>query len=647
MKLPCRLGALAAALLLGACSREVDLTLFKDVTAASGLPQNSGMTHGAAWGDVDGDGRPDLYVTNHLNPARLYRNEGNGRFVDVTAQWLPLPSDVGGDKHAAMWADFDNSGRQSLVQLTGATMGVGAEPKRLMHNRGDHLVDEAPALGVDNPEGRDRSPLWLDIDRDGRLDLFEGAEARFDAKTPPFLFHQQPHGFAADTADLPLASRSAPFCRLAGGGTQPRLLCRLEGPGTALQMFDLSHLPAATLDALPQTGFEDAAVADFDNSGQFAIFMARRNPPGAVAIGRPSPSELVADLQLDGKNVGQPLGLRFRAGGPLRVTVHPTTPRDGLAPGDIHIGSAGTSPAGFSFEVTPDAGAATPGAPGERAGLWIGATASGQWELHLSASRTALASGKPGTRNVQVAIAAAQPIDKLEAIGEQRAEEAPSRLFVPREGKYVEESDKRGVNRQIVAGASVVAGDFDNDGHVDLFILGSGEIGLQHNLLLLNDGKGGFRVVKDAGGAPGGGAGVGDCVATADFDGNGRLGLLVVRGASMGRSLGLPSDRGGYRLYRNVAANGNHWLEIDLEGTRSNRDGIGAIVRVTANGVTQSRLQDGGQHNRCQNHARLHFGLAQAATIDKITVHWPSGTVQQLNGVAADRVLHIKEAATP
>ena len=640
----------AAAIVLGmtACSsREVDQVLFQDVTQRAGLGTYIGMTHGAAWGDVDGDGLPDLYVTNHLNVAQLFHNEGGGRFVDVTKHWLPEASDVGGDKHGAQWADFDNDGRQDLVQLTGAVMGVGAEPKRLMHNQGGRLVDEAAARGVDNPEGRTRSPLWLDLDADGRLDLFQGAEARLDDKTPPFLFRQRQRRFEADTASLPLASRSAPFCVLAGGGKQPRLLCRLEGKGTALQLLDLGGLPAATLDALPQTGFEDAAVADFDNSGQFGIFMARRNPPAAVAIGRPSPSELVADLQVDAHSVGQPLGLKFRAAGPLRVTVHPTTPPDALTPADIHLGSSGASPSDFSFDVAADAGAASPGAPGERAGLWIGAAAPGEWQLHFTASRDTLAPGKPRTRNVQVGITAAQPIDKLEAIGDLRTEEAPARIFVARDGKFVEESEKRGINQQLVAGASVVAGDFDNDGNVDLFVLGSGEIGLQHNLLLLNDGKGALRVVKDAGGAPGGGAGVGDCVATADFDGNGRLGLLVVRGGSMGRSLGLPSDRGGYRLYRNVVANGNHWLEIDLEGTRSNRDGIGAVVRVTANGVTQSRLQDGGQHNRCQNHARLHFGLAQAATIDKITVQWPSGTVQQLNGVAADRVLHIKEAATP
>jgi hypothetical protein len=69
----------------------------------------------------------------------------------------------------------------------------------------------------------------------------------------------------------------------------------------------------------------------------------------------------------------------------------------------------------------------------------------------------------------------------------------------------------------------------------------------------------------------------------------------------MGRSFGLHSEGGGYQLYHN-AGNANHWLEIDLEGTRSNRDGVGAVVYINAGGVTQVRMQDGGIHNRGQNH---------------------------------------------
>jgi hypothetical protein len=129
-----------------------------------------------------------------------------------------------------------------------------------------------------------------------------------------------------------------------------------------------------------------------------------------------------------------------------------------------------------------------------------------------------------------------------------------------------------------------------------------------------------------------------------DFDGDGFLDLLVTTGGSMGRSLGLPSEKGGYHLYRNIG-NGNHWLEIDLQGSASNREGIGARVEVTAGGVTQVRMQDGGVHERGQNHQRLHFGLAKYTQIDKIKIRWPSGVVQEMSGVGADQLMKIKEPA--
>ena len=123
---------------------------------------------------------------------------------------------------------------------------------------------------------------------------------------------------------------------------------------------------------------------------------------------------------------------------------------------------------------------------------------------------------------------------------------------------------------------------------------------------------------------------------------DGFLDLLTASGGSMGRSLGLPSDNGRYQIFRNVG-NGNHWIKIDLEGTTSNRDGIGARVVVTAGGVTQTRFQDGGVHERGQNHARLHFGLAKHGQIEKIMVQWPSGRIQVLDKIAPNQILRIKE----
>jgi hypothetical protein len=78
-------------------------------------------------------------------------------------------------------------------------------------------------------------------------------------------------------------------------------------------------------------------------------------------------------------------------------------------------------------------------------------------------------------------------------------------------------------------------------------------------------------------------------------------------------------------------------------GTKSNRGGIGARVELTAGGVTQVRIQDGGVHHRGQNHSRLHFGLAKNQRADRVTVRWPSGTTQELGDVSAGRVMQIRE----
>lgn len=635
---------IVGAALSSACAKqEVGLTLFQDVTSNSGLAEYEGMTHGAAWGDYDGDGRPDLYVTNHLKQAALLRNLGDGRFAEVTTEVLSA-NDLGGDKHGAAWADFNNDGRPDLAQLTGAKQGVGEEPKRLFVNEGGKLVERAVELGVDNPPGRTRMPLWLDIDGNGKLDLFHGAEARFDELTPPFLFAQQDGRFADATAKLKPASRSAPFCVLTEltGDRHPEVVCRLMGKGRPVQVFDTSASPARTLDLLPDTAFEDIVAGDFDNDGRIDLFLARKNPGGRVALARSGDNGLTAQIELRAINAAEPKAFRFNSRGSLRVTVAGQHAGE-LDVADVKLGQAGASPAALEFELPPDGARGLPQPPGgDRPAVLIGSTRPGQWQLEFHASPQVFG-GKAKPRHVNVRIHSTEAIDDVEALGDgARDEIAPQRLFMNRDGKLVEEGDKRGVNAVPIAAVNAVAGDFDNDMDLDIFILGSGDAGKTPNRLLLNDGKGKFQVVRAAGGASGLLAGVGDSATTADIDGDGFLDLLTASGGSMGRSLGLPSDDGRYQLFRNVG-NGNHWIMIDLEGTRSNRDGIGAIVRVTAGGVTQTRVQDGGVHERGQNHTRLHFGLAKHAQIDKITVQWPSGVVQELLKIEANQVLRVRE----
>jgi hypothetical protein len=629
------------ALLAGCAPKEVDVKIFEDITQPSGLATYEGMTHGAAWGDYDGDGRPDLYITNHLKPAMLFRNLGGGRFEDVTT--TVLGEQTGGDKHGAAWADFDNDGDLDLVQLTGAIQGMGEEPKKLFVSTAGKLTDQAVALGVNNLPGRTRMPLWVDFDQDGKLDLFQGAEARHDALMPPFLFARQGAGFADMTAWLPLRSRSAPFCVLTmlDDDRYPEIVCRLMGEAQPSQVFDIRSRPARTVDVLPKTAFEDAVSGDFDNDGRMDLFLARKNPGGRIALASGGEKVLTAQVELTPKQAGKPVVFRFRSAGKLRFTLAGQHGGD-LEAQDIHLGSGVAPGLDFELPAQSQAGMPKPQANAARPVVLIGNPEPGVWQVEFHVQADAFG-GKKKPRNLSVRIHGESAIEAIEPQGDAATDEtAPQRLFMNHAGKLEEEGDKRGVNNRPIAAVNAVAADFDNDMDLDIFILGTGDAGKAENLLLLNDGTGHFTPVRQAGGAAGLLLGVGDSVTTADINSDGFVDLLTASGASMGRTLGLPSDNGRYQLFRNVG-NGNHWLMIDLVGVKSNRDGIGTRVALEAGGITQTRLQDGGVHERGQNHARLHFGLGKHAKADKITLYWPSGKAQTVSDVSGNQVLRLKE----
>ena len=86
-----------------------------------------------------------------------------------------------------------------------------------------------------------------------------------------------------------------------------------------------------------------------------------------------------------------------------------------------------------------------------------------------------------------------------------------------------------------------------------------------------------------------------------------------------------------------------HWISLRLVGRRSNRDGIGAQVEVTAGGRTQRRERFAGSGYLSQDDPRVHFGLGTATVVEHITVAWPSGARQTLENVPADRILTIEE----
>ncbi len=185
--------------------------------------------------------------------------------------------------------------------------------------------------------------------------------------------------------------------------------------------------------------------------------------------------------------------------------------------------------------------------------------------------------------------------------------------------------------------------DFDNDGDLDLYIVNSDD-GLvpDDNKLWRNDGPDGgdpdgwlFADVTDSLLAYDG-----SFTATAawgDYDRDGDCDLYVANW-----NTGSPN-----RLLRNDAPDSNHWFELDLTGRKSNSDGIGAVVRVVAGGLSQIRHVAAGEGLMAQNSPSPEFGLGSTTTIDTLEIRWPSGREQILTEQAADRILAVAEPGPP
>ena len=185
---------------------------------------------------------------------------------------------------------------------------------------------------------------------------------------------------------------------------------------------------------------------------------------------------------------------------------------------------------------------------------------------------------------------------------------------------------------------SVASADFDNDMDIDLYLVCTWLNGCNiPNRLYENLGNNTFKVITSAGGAEGSSYGRGDTVAIADYDNDGFIDLFVTN-----KRDSYDEENSHNQLFRNVG-NDNHWIEIELEGVVSNRDGIGSVIKVSTNGVTQMRVQNGGIHRVAQDHQRIHFGLGKNTLINEISIQWPSGIVQKISNITVDQIINVIE----
>jgi hypothetical protein len=184
--------------------------------------------------------------------------------------------------------------------------------------------------------------------------------------------------------------------------------------------------------------------------------------------------------------------------------------------------------------------------------------------------------------------------------------------------------------------------DFDNDGDKDIFVANghlypeADRAGLntsyaQRNLLYENLGNGRFADVTDRAGPGLAIVAVSRGAAFADYDEDGDVDILV------------SNPNGAANLLRNEGGNRNHYLKVKTVGRRSNRDGIGTRIAVTAAGATQYGEVQSGTSYLSHNDLRVHFGLGTAATAQQVHLRWPSGAEQTLTDVAAGQTLVVHE----
>src|SRR5262249_8596970 len=99
------------------------------------------------------------------------------------------------------------------------------------------------------------------------------------------------------------------------------------------------------------------------------------------------------------------------------------------------------------------------------------------------------------------------------------------------------------------------------------------------------------------------------------------------------------------RVLHNETADANHWILLKLTGHKSNRDAIGAAVSITTASGAQYATVTTASSYLSSSDKRVHFGLGRASVVETIEIRWPSGIVQSLKDVAADRIGQVEETA--
>jgi hypothetical protein len=501
------------------------------------------MISGVAVFDYNNDGKPDIYFVNgaaipKLEKTdssyrnRLYRNNGDGTFTDVTAQAGVSGAGYGMGVAAG---DFDNDGNVDLF-LPGVNRNI------LYRNRGDNTFEDVTAKahleGIDSQLGKVWSIAagWFDYDNDGFLDLFVVNYVVWDPK--------KEHYCGVPEANVRTYCHPKYYQGLAN------TLYHNNGDGTFTDVSKTSGIAAYVGKGM------GVAFADYDHDGLMDVFVANDTMPNFL-------------FHNEGGGEFREVGLR--SGVALND--------DGRA-----VSAMGADFRDYNNDGWDD--------------LFVTALAGETFPLFRNRGK----------------------------------------------GLFEDTTHSSRVGRAVArwSGWSNGIVDLNNDGFKDLFVARgdvqdnaeatSSRKTLEPNSVLANQGDGTFADVSVQAGESFQQAGQHRGAAFGDFDGDGRVDVVVTR------------LNGRAELFRNTSPARNHWLGLKLVGRRSNRDGIGARVHiVSSSGAEQWNHVTTSVGFACSSDRILHFGLGKDAFLKRVEIVWPSGTRQELENPTPDGLLTVVE----
>ncbi len=537
---------------------------------------------GLAVGDYDNDGHEDIYFLNQLGPNALYRNVGDGSFVDVTAKAGVALADrisVG-----ATFADYDNDGWADLFVTT--TRGGNV----LWHNRGDGSFEDVTAAAGLSRVGHFQTPVFFDYDNDGDLDLYltntgQWTTDVFDSAT----------GAYEGKPDLgTLMTTPKEF----------NILYRNNGDGTFTDVTDRAGLRG-------RGWAGDAAVFDYDEDGFLDLFVPSMFGRGQLYHNSGHGTFTDVTAQTLGRTPYGAVGCKaFDYDGDGRLDLYVVDMHSdmwmGLDSRHLSLGVATqTQHQRFLSPLGPTVNEAA-----------VGFTKTvREMFATLGEDYDALLFGNALYRNLG-------------------------------HGHFAETAAAAGLETFWPWG--VATGDYDNDGNEDVFIPSGMGYPFYYwpNHLMMNNGDGTFQDRAAALGVepPARGIYLAESIlgrpaarssrsaVVADFDGDGRLEIVTNNF----------NDRPYFFANRFPRRN---YVAFRLTGTTSNRDAIGAVVRLWAGKTVMVRQVNPAGGYLSHSTRVVHFGLGDRSKVDRIEIRWPRGIVQRLDNPEINTLHQIREPA--